>query len=370
MLDQTIIDSAKQTNLVAMIGNIVELSKASRDEYQGPCPKCGGDDRLHVKPDGFFCRQCHPDWGDAIEYLQWARGVDFADAVQQLTGHTAAHPTAKLKPTAKATQHTQATDWAAKVEPMVKAAQDRIEDGTAYLQSRGLTLLTAIAFQLGYRPDAPLPGAWDAQRHCSIADPQPAIVMPWYRSGKVAAVRYRFLKTHSYTGVGDKKPRTIKQSSVYDSDFTSLLYGGHVLSEFCTMPILDGGKCAESLRTLLLCEGEMNAMSIWQVAHGWKWDTLSLGSESQKPSPAALAFAGRYGRVIIWMDKGSIARQLMSQIPGAFAVNSPMVDGKALDANDLLQSGQLGEFLSEVRLRSCRSDAERERVKWDLWEES
>lgn len=367
MIDQTIIDTAKLTDLVTLVGQSIELRKISRDEYEGPCPKCAGTDRLHVKPTGFFCRVCHPEWGDAIEYLQWARNVSFADAVQQLTGHVAKEPSAKLQPAAKTVQHTQAPDWAAKVEPMVKAAQDRIEDAQAYLQSRGLLLITAIAFGLGYRPDAPLPGTWDTKQRRSIDDPQPAIVMPWYRGGKVVAVRYRFLTTHTYRDVGNKV-RTVKQSSVYDSDFTGVLYGGHVLPEFCAMPLPESGKCAEALRTLVLCEGEMNAMSIWQIAHGWKWDILSLGSESQKPSPAALAFAGRYGRVIIWMDKGSIARQLMSQIMGAFAVNSPKVDGKALDANDLLQSGQLGEFLSEVRIRSCRSEAERERVKWDMWE--
>lgn len=368
MLDQTIIDNAKQTDLIALVGQSIELRKISRDEYEGPCPKCGeGTDRLHVKPDGFFCRVCHPKWGDAIDYLSWARGLSFADAVQQLTGHIAAAPGVKLQPAARPAQHTQAVDWPPRVEPMVKAAHDRIEDAQAYLQSRGLLLLTAIAFGLGYRPDAPLPGTWDTKRRCSVASPQPAVVMPWYRGGKVVAVRYRFLKTHTYQDA-DNKPRTVKQSSVYASDFTGILYGGHVLPAFCTMPLPESGKCAESLRTLVLCEGEMNAMSIWQVANGWQWDILSLGSESQKPSAAAVSFAARYSRVIIWMDKPAIARQLMSQVPGSFAVNSPMIDGKALDANDLLQAGQLGEFLSEVRLRSCRSDAERERVKWDLGE--
>lgn len=365
MIEQTTIDAAKQTDLVALIGQGIKLKKISRGEYEGPCPKCGGTDRLHVKPTGFFCRQCHPEWGDAIEYMQWAKNLPFADAVGHLTGYGVIQPVAvKMKPVAKVpAQQTQAPDWTAKVMPMVTQAQDLIEDGADYLQGRGLALITGFAFGLGYRPDAPLPGTWDAKRRHSIAPPQPAIVMPWYRAGEVVAVRYRFLKTHEYQDV-DGKARKVKQSSVYDSDFTGVLYGGHVLPAFCTMPLDANGKCAEALRTLVLCEGEMNAMSIWQAAHGWKWDILSLGSESQKPSPAAMAFAGRYGRVIIWMDKGSIAKQLMSQIPGSFAVNSPVAEGKALDANDLLQSGQLAEFLAEVRWRSCRSDEERERVKW------
>ncbi len=365
MIDQVIIDNAKRIDLVALIGQGIELNKISRGEYEGPCPRCAGTDRLHVKPTGFFCRQCHPDWGDAIEYLQWLKGVDFTEAVRQLNGHIET-PATKIKPVTKVTvQPSQAPDWSAKVEPMVKAAQDHIEDGADYLQGRGLALITAFAFGLGYRHDAPLPGTWDAKRKRNITEPQPAIVMPWYRGGKVVAVRYRFLKMHEYQDA-DGKARKVKQSSVYDSDFAGVLYGGHMLPAFCTMPVDTSGKCAEQLRTLVLCEGEMNAMSVWQVAHGWKWDTLSLGSETQKLTPAALAFAERYGRVIIWMDKGNLAKQLMSQIPGSFAVNSPLVDDKALDANDLLQAGQLAEFLMEVRRRSCSSDAERQRVGWDF----
>lgn len=367
MIDQTVIDTAKQVNLIELIGQSVELRKAGSGEYEGPCLKCGGDDRLHVKQSGWFCRQCHPEWGDSIEYVQWARGLDFAGAVAALTGGAVA-PAIKpewVKSTHQRPKAQQPADWTAKVTPMVLAAQERIYEAYSYLESRGLDAMTAVFFGLGYRPDAPLPGTWDAQRRCSIMEPQPAVVMPWMRSGRIVAARYRFLDTHRYKDTNGKE-RTVKQSSIAGSEFSGILYGGHVLPEFCSMPV--DGKCAESLRTLVMCEGEMNAMSIWQAAQSWRWDVLSLGSESQKPTQAALDFAGRYGRVIIWMDRSIIARQLMSMIAGSVAINSPVVEDKALDANDLLQSGQLAGFLREVRLRSCQSDAERQRVKWDFSE--
>ena len=371
MIDQTIIDTAKQVNLINLIGQSTELRKVSSGEYEGPCAKCGGTDRLHVKQTSWFCRQCHPEWGDSIEYMQWARGLDFAGAVAALTGGLPATPVIKQE-WVKSTRErpspvkpAQPANWLDKVAPMVAMAQERIYDAYDYLESRGLDAMTAVTFGLGYRPDAPLPGTWDAKRRCSIMEPQPAVVMPWMRGGRVVAVRYRFLESHRYKDTNGKE-RTVKQSSIAGSEFSGILYGGHVLPEFCSMPV--DGKCAESLRTLALCEGEMNAMSIWQVAQRWRWDVLSLGSESQKPTEAAINFAGRYGRVIVWMDKGAVARQLMSMIPGATAVHSPVVEGKAMDANDLLQSGQLGEFLREVRFRSCQSDAERERVKWDFSE--
>lgn len=73
-----------------------------------------------------------------------------------------------------------------------------------------------------HRTDAPLPGTWDAKRRCSIAAPQPAIVIPWYRGGKVVAVRYRFVRIHEYPGV-DSRERKVKQSSIYGSDFADIL---------------------------------------------------------------------------------------------------------------------------------------------------
>lgn len=368
MIDTTLVEMAKRANVYQLVGKTVELRRESASEWAGPCPVCGGTDRLHVKVNGFFCRQCHPEFGDAIEYMRWSHRLNFAEAVQQLTGQMTMTTQTKLQPAPKVTPVlNQSPTWYAKVQPIVTQAQERIEMALTYLASRRIDLLTAVAFGLGYRSDAPLPGTWDDQAKRHIVEPQPALVIPWYRGGKLCAVRHRFLQTHTYADIGGHK-RTAKLTSVPGSDFTGLLYGGHMLPKFCTMAISDNGRCAEHLRTLVIIEGEINAMSIWQTSHIWRWDVLSLGSESQKLPDGGRVLAERYGRTIVWMDKAEIAKSIMALIPGAVAVNSPIVDGKALDANDLLQAGQLGEFLSEVRLRSCRSDAERERVKWDLWE--
>ena len=48
------------------------------DEWHGPCPACGGDDRFRVLPDGSaFCRQCAPAGGKPFADLLRAAG--FAD---------------------------------------------------------------------------------------------------------------------------------------------------------------------------------------------------------------------------------------------------------------------------------------------------
>lgn len=364
MIDSTAVEMAKRTDLIALAKQQVELRRESASEWSGPCPVCGGSDRLHVKATGFFCRQCHPEFGDVIEYMCWTRNIKFTEAVQMLTGQVATTVKPKIQPATKAPAVPQQSPaWHAKALELVTAAQGRLEEGMPYLEGRSIDFSTALAFGLGYRFDAPLPGTWDAAKRAYSYQPQPAIVIPWYRAGKLAAVRYRFLASHTYTDV-EGRERTAKLTSVPGSDFAGLMYGGHMLPAFVTMPLPESGKCAERLRTLVIIEGELNAMSVWQVVYGWRWDVLSLGSESQKLPDGGRILAERYGRTIVWMDKAQIAQSIMTMIPGAVAVNSPVIEGKKIDANDMLRSGELAQFLIDVR---CTKSSEAEKEMLNHW---
>jgi hypothetical protein len=179
-------------------------------------------------------------------------------------------------------------------------------------------------------------------------------VIPWYRGGKLTAVRYRFLTTHEYTDL-DGKARKVKTTSMHDSDFSGLLYGGQALMG-----------CAEDVRTLVLCEGELNAISIWQMAEPWNWDVLSLGSESAKLTPAMLAYAAKFERVIIWMDRPELVKELMAQIPGSYGISSAVVDGVKQDANKLLQTEQLGGLLTKARWLACKTEDEQRRLFYNI----
>lgn len=346
-VSQLAIDQARQTNLISLAEQYTTLRKEAAKEYAGPCPHCGGVDRFHVKSDGWFCRQCHPQFGDAIALVRWMEGVDFMVAVQQLTGETSVRR-ATPKP------HTRPVAWLDNAESIVSSAHARLMagcPGADYLNSRGLRLHTWEAFNLGYREDVALPGTGGQERASGI-------VMPWTRGGKLTAIRYRFLRMHEYTDL-DGKPRKAKQTAMPDSDFAGCLYGGQGLLG-----------CAGDLRTLVLCEGEINALSIWQVAHTWQWDVLSLGSESAKLTSAAIDYARRFERVIVWMDKPEVARSLMALIAGAHGISSPVREGVKLDANDMLQRGWLGGLLATARFQACESDTERERLLWNLYDAS
>ncbi len=353
------IDQIKeQIDLRQLIGQYTTL--IGRDEMQGPCPKCGGTDRFHVTASNWFCRdtKCWPGgagkWGDAFDFFQWLEGCTFPQAVEKVNGAPVAVERRTPAVKAKASQPVS-EEWRAKAEQVVAAAHHELitqagfGEGGEYLIRRGIEPDTWRAFGLGFKADVPLPHTWDETKRQHIHPKQPAIVIPWYRGGKLTAIRYRFLQQHTYTDTKGRQA-TAKQTAQFGSDFTGILYGGQALLG-----------CAEDLRTLVLCEGELNAISIWQVASAWGWDVLSLGSESAKLTPAAIDYAKRFERVIVWMDRSDVVKPLMHEIKGAYGVSSPKFGDKKRDANDMLKDGSLADWLSTIRVNACETDHERER---------
>ena len=362
------IEQARNADLITLVSRYTKLHRASgTKEMMGPCPKCHGTDRFHVKTGGFFCRQCktlesnNGIWYDPIEFVRWMDGCGFVEAVERLVG---AKPMTMTKtpvaPTAKAQKanHEHYTGWLEKAEAHVAEAQNvlwaGVNEGTAYLDSRGIEPHAWEAFGLGLSLAVALPGPWDAKTRQHTHTKQPAIAIPWYRGGKLTAVRYRFLQTHEYIDL-DGKARKVKTTSMHDSDFSGLLYGGQALAG-----------CAEDVRTLVLCEGELNAISIWQMAEPWNWDVLSLGSESAKLTPAMLTYAAKFERVIIWMDRPELVKELMTQIPGSYGIHSAINDGVKQDANKLLQTEQLGGLLAKARWLACKTEDEQRRLFYSI----
>lgn len=375
-----LIERAKSTDLRSLAERYTELRSCSgRKELEGPCPKCGGSDRFHVTADWFFCRndKCHPKRGDAIEFLRWlSPGLSFAEAVQQLAGGAlpvvaTRRPASQQKAAKQQTEDEKAklALWHKKVNRLADEAADRLwgregEPARAYLEQRSLDPATWLAFGLGFDPGVPLANTGGKQQ-------APAIVMPW-RSGVngVFAIRYRYLQVQRYTDKnGDQQEsKQYSHPRAYEnhSPFANKLYGGHLLPASSLEPLAEGERPGESLRSLLIVEGEINAMSAHQVAGETRLDVLSVGSESSHLSPAAVAYAQRYRRVLVWADKGEVAQRLMGVLPGSYGVRSP----GGQDANDLLKAGLLGGFLATVRADAARDARELEGLLWDLWDAS
>ena len=351
-MQQELVERAKSLNVTELASRYVQLRKCSSHEWQGSCPKCGGEDRLHVSQEWWFCRQCHPKRGDAIGWVQWMDGLAFPAAVERLTGEswpariTQDYKDAVIlrKPAPKPEERDP--QWfenaAATLAEHQAALLGDDTAGVDYLMRRGLAPRTWAAFGLGFA------AALNRDTHEEL----PAIAMPWYRGGKITAIRYRFLAP---TGKQ-------KITSLPGSRFGGLLFGGQALPDWMKIP--GEGADLQRLCTLVLCEGEINAMSIWQVTDGQRVHVLSLGSESASLPDAAVELAKRYGAVIVWMDKPEIAKTLMGQIFGAYGYASPA----GQDANDMLQAGTLGGQVAALRWQTCKSDDARWALLWEIWD--
>lgn len=336
----------------------VQLRKHSAGELCGPCPKCGGDDRFYVSKEYAACRQCHEKRMDAVGLVAWLHNVTQGQAVAMLDGGATWRPVqAKQGATVGATD--DGGSFAEYAPRLVQQAQERLYSpaGAAardYLTRRGLTQDTWRAFGLGCVASRPLP---DDRTQAA-----PAVTWPVFAfdTGALVAVRYRFIVQ---TATGDR------YDSLKGSTMRGHMFGVQGLPAFVRMAPREDGRNAERLRCLVLCEGEVNAMSIWQACAGTNVDVLSTGSQSVRKLPDwTVDVAARYGAVLTWFDEAERAANIAQQLPGAVAVRSPITNGEAQDANDILRRGLLAGHVQRLRLRALREDTLRESVLWQLWD--
>lgn len=350
------IQTAKSVDLLALAEQHTQLRKNAHHDWMGPCPKCGGDNRFHVYQNGgawrWRCYQCHREPGDPIEFITWLRNLSFPDAVAALLDLPALPAPAAPRRPAPQTPAAPAADFATRYKGKLRAAAERLQrdaagqPGRDYLIGRGLHPETWQAFRLGYAPNVKVPES---------DEDAPAIAIPWYDAGgNLVAIRYRFLQAHGAT----------KITSAKGSVTSGRLFGWQALPEGCTDPLPADHTPVERKFTLLICEGELNALSCWQAAQDTRLDVLSIGSESSHLSDETIAYAGRYATVLLWTDKADIARQLATCLPNVHPVASPGWE----DANDLHKQGQLAGFLAFWRTNITQDDKQRTALYWDLWD--
>ena len=338
----------ENVSCVDLASRYVRLHKASRTEFAGPCPKCGGEDRLHVKADGWFCRTCQPidehGWHSAPDFIMWMTGVTFPEAMTMLQGNAVPAPAQPVQPVRHMpAEKQQGTPWRMEAAAFCAQAATRLFDGPGaeYLFGRGLDEETMRTYELGYTTSP-----WRVRAEYQA----PAIVLPWMKGGVVVGIRYRFLQP-----VNGERLR-----SAEGSDFAGKLFGGQALwISPATQPAIF------AQRRFILCEGEFNAMSIAQDMREMNCDVLSLGSESQSLTDAQIAFAKRYGTRIVWMDKPSVRDKFVRLLGAQAGIASQATDEKGVaktDANDAL----LKESLAGVMVRALRKGPDTQLLAYDL----
>lgn len=329
----------KWVDLVELAGRYTALTSESANEYSGPCPKCRGTDRFHVRqptgePGRWFCRQCHEKWDDAIAFVQWMEGLAFPEARDWLIRYTggtlevrAERVQAERKPVAGTWKQ---DDWQLAARRQVEAAAFRLDSseggpGREYLAGRGILPETWQAWRLGYHLVK-----WKNPVSKKVEPLGWAIALPWLGPDGVAvkAIQYRLLQPVTITSKGGKTKEKRFHSRAGGE---RTLFGAHLVDP-------------RTRRTLVLCEGELNAVSIWQAGQGLGLDVASWGPQDNIAFAARYmaALARRYDRVLVWADEPDAALNALLVVGNAVPLRSP----RGLDANDLLQRGLLTDFLA------------------------
>lgn len=332
----------QQIDLIELARGYATLQPWAQNEWAGPCPHTGcvaDENGFHVHADGWFkCYQCHPKRGDLIEFVQWL-GLEsnFRSACAWLEtyhggGTLACKPHDRQRMAAPKQEKRDWSDpqWQEEARASVQAATQELdspagEAGRSYLAERGILPTTYRAWGLGFDP---------AKYDPSQKRKRPTVVLPWYWGDQLSAVKYRFIDS---TATSDR--------------FTQK--GGGEQKLF--------GLQMRGMRyhTLIICEGELNAVSIWQALGQTirsSVDVLSFGSDGATTSHSVGELAEGYRRVIIWADEENRVQEAMKTMSRAFGLRSPRdparqtPDGKPLklDANELLKTGWLGEFLAHA----------------------
>ena len=325
------------TELIPMLG--VQLRKAGA-YHVGACPFCGGVDRFTVKhtPQGdkWHCRNCGDDkYHDVIEFIMRRDGIGFIEACR-LSGaelYRAGEITTKIQPAQpKAPQVPDEATQARMIGAMDKASERLLTPaGSAvqqYLTARGITLGSWYAWHLGA---------------ANVYDPKagrkrPALSIPWYyidaQREVITAIKYRFI---------DEDPNGLRYTSAPGS--IPVLYG-----------LWDAQKTD---KTLLLVEGEINALSLWQCR---PQDTtvLSIGSDSGGREDVLQTLANLYQYVFIWCDDPARTAKYKAMITKpAKGLQSPIIEGRKIDANNLLQAGKLCDFIRHVLKVNCEGNTKK-----------
>lgn len=322
-------------DLLALVQQHTTL-KRSGQYWSGPCPFDGGKDRFELKRSergGYVwrCRHCAPDgYSSPIDYFMKYRNLDFKAALAVMGGEITrpALNQATLNHPGSAQKRYEMpalpdSDWKTKWLARVGAAADCLnstagQPGRDYLAGRGFHVGTWCDYSIGFSEFVNDP---------MLNKKRPAIALPWLDiQENLTAINYRFM---------DDQPEGLRYKMV----------GARTLF---------GLNCLVHARVLMIVEGEFNCMSIRQAAagaHGLGLDVVSIGS--QKPSGLTMgllqALVTKYQRFYTWFDDQEKAQAVMDDLKiAAGRIYSLVIDNVKYDANQLLQTGQLGDFLRMV----------------------
>ena len=339
------------TDLLSLIEQDTALRRVASTgggEYAGPCPFCGGTDRFRVWPD-------HPDgprWrcmgtkagrngcgrgGDAIAYLVERGDLTKAEAYKarhsgDVTMPTGMTRTRKSVDTAPVRHQTNSPPraWQEQARLFVGYCQEQLHpdvgrEALDYLHERGLRDETIRRWGLGWHANDRWcdPERWglDGGKMVWLAR---GVVIPWLVEGATWHVKVRRF---------DGKPKYVR------------VRGGQ--------PTLFGLDFVTGKRVVVICEGELDAVLLWQEA-GDLVDVVAVGSKGAKIPLPFLAHLAGAARWLVALDNDADDK---ANEWGAYSARVRRV--RPLHGNDLTDFYQAGgDLRAWVTFHRERLDAQ------------
>jgi hypothetical protein len=326
-------------NIQTIKQNYDLLSQAARDTtlrrsgayHVGPCPFCGGVDRFLIKQTDhgyrWFCRKCGGGkYHSVFNYFMRRDNLSFMEVIESLGGDEYKSRSISLTDpkNTEAASYIPSKDWQARGCSFVASACDRLTNSSEarpvreYLRLRGfeegIWHRALLGFTYAYDPLLKIERSALCIPHMDV-------------SFNLMAVKFRFV---------DQVERGLRYTSMKGSK--PLFYGLDTLRP--------------SHHTLIIVEGELNQLSIYQLLCRYMQEdhrvsVVSPGSEQLTSLQKTVLpiLARNYQRLVVWTDKGEVA----GEIQDLLGVNCTLLQSPyGMDANDLLRQGVLGEFLSRI----------------------
>ncbi|HEU5088421.1 MAG TPA: hypothetical protein VFT99_13285 [Roseiflexaceae bacterium] len=264
-----------QYDLLTLASQHTTLKRKTAREYAGPCPQCGGTDRLLVQPAGgkdgrgiWTCRSCREfKWSDAIGFALW-QGLahDFRAACDVLKLDMPQVEPRTPAPVAPPACEAPNATWQARAKELSDAAFERLwspegQKARKWLSlDRGFTSATIMVNGIGYHDadtfDAP--AAWGLPDDRAKVFTPRGITIPW-------------VVDRAYWRVSVRRALTAVQVAAGEPKYRGPAGSGNALYR--------GGLDMDAHKPTVLVEGEFDALAVWQEARDLV-NVCALGSTS------------------------------------------------------------------------------------------
>jgi len=287
----------QQNSVLTLIEQDTLLKRVSSHrggEYKGPCPFCGGKERLRVQPeyDFWICRDCGRS-GDTIAYLVDSGRIDKRQAYKlrrgdEIASRSVGYVNRRTPPRQPLPLQPPNEIWQQRARDLITRSQSALWSAAGaaaieWLRARGLTDATIQQARLGYNPrdcyeDRKL---WGLDPGNRVWLPQ-GITIPWSVDGELWRVNVRRL---------DRPENTPKY--IGPAGWSNALYNADQL--------LSG-------RPAILVEGEFDALLLRQVA-GDLVTPVATGSTSGARRARWIAKLDLCSRVLATFDADDAGEQ-------------------------------------------------------------